>query len=66
PVISDLTIAIQILGKMRGTICASVDASQEDIENIVKESPIFDKYIKDKTVKKVIYVKGKIINYVVA
>jgi leucyl-tRNA synthetase len=65
PIVSELTIAVQVLGKMRGTIAVPVAANQDDIENHVKNSPIFDKYIKDMTVKKVIYVKGKIINYVV-
>ncbi len=65
PIVSGLTLAVQVLGKMRGTISAPVDATQNDIENIVKQSIIFDKYLKDTTIKKVIYVKGKIINYVV-
>lgn len=66
PVISDLTIAVQVLGKMRGTISAPVGVNQNHIEDIVKKSSIFDKYLKDKIIKKVIYVEGKIINYVVA
>jgi leucyl-tRNA synthetase len=66
PVISDLTIAVQILGKMRGTVSAPVGVNQNHIEDIVKKSSIFDKYLKDKIVKKVIYVEGRIINYVVA
>jgi len=65
PIISELTIAVQILGKMRGTVTVKADATQDDVEKAVQETSIFDKYIKDKTIKKVIYVTGKIINYVV-
>lgn len=65
PKISEWTIAVQILGKMRGTVSVPAASNQNDVENIVKNSPIYDKYIQGKEIKKTIYVAGKIINYVI-
>lgn len=65
PILADWTIAVQILGKMRGTVSVPVDADQATVEKIVQESPIYPKYIQDKQIKKVIYVKAKIMNYIV-
>lgn len=64
-VISEITIAVQVLGKMRGTVSVVFGASQNDVESAVKNSQIYDKYINGFDIKKIIYVKDKIINYVI-
>jgi leucyl-tRNA synthetase len=62
----DYTIAVQILGKMRGTLKVPMSFTQTDIEKLMKNTDIYDKYIAHKKLKKVIFVHGKIINYVVS
>ncbi|MGZ6255097.1 MAG: leucine--tRNA ligase [Candidatus Chromulinivorax sp.] len=58
-----MTIAIQVNGKMRGTIEASVDALQEDIELAAKIQ--IEKWIEGKQIKKTIYIQGKMISFVI-
>jgi leucyl-tRNA synthetase len=60
-----ITIAVQVLGKTRGTIEMDTDTSQEQVESAAKEVPTVQSQLSGKTIKKVIYVKGKIINFVV-
>jgi len=60
----EITIAVQINGKVRDTITISVGASEEDVVTLAKKSERVNKYLKKKT-KKVIFVKDKIINFVV-
>ncbi len=62
---SSVTLAIQINGKVRGTVVAPVDAQQEAIIALVQKQPLFDTYLKDKEIKKIIYVSGKLISFVV-
>jgi leucyl-tRNA synthetase len=59
-----ITIGVQVNGKMRGTICISKDAEQEEALQAANS----DEKIKSRITwepKKVIYVKGKILNIVV-
>lgn len=59
-----VTIGVQVNGKMRGTICISKDAEQ----NEALQAANSDEKIKSRITsepKKVIYVKGKILNIVV-
>ena len=54
-------IPIQIMGKLKGRIEISLDESQDDIiKRIIEQT----EYLKDVNIKKVIYVKGKIINII--
>jgi leucyl-tRNA synthetase len=61
----EITIVIQILGKTRGTIQVPTSASKDDIERLAKESPIAQKHIEGKEIKKTIVVPGKLVNFVV-
>lgn len=56
---------VSINGKVRTQIDISLDASQSDIESILQSNEIVQKWLEGKTPKKVIYVKGKMINVVV-
>jgi len=56
-------IAIQVNGKMRGTIQVHVDMSQPDIEKLAREQ--VEKWIEDKELIKIIYVKHKMMSFVI-
>ncbi|MCF7836079.1 MAG: leucine--tRNA ligase, partial [Candidatus Marinimicrobia bacterium] len=58
-------LVVQINGKLRGSVVVAKNISQEEAEKIVIESGDFDKYIKDKEPKKIIFVGNKLINLVV-
>ena len=61
-----LTLAVQINGKLRGTIEVAADASRESIEAMAKDEPNTAKYLEGLTIRKVIIVPGKIVNIVAA
>jgi leucyl-tRNA synthetase len=60
-----MTIAVQVNGKLRGTISVSADASEEDIKKAAKAEPGVAKYLETGAPKKVIYVKNKLVSFVV-
>ncbi|MFE4105921.1 leucine--tRNA ligase [Almyronema epifaneia] len=62
----EITLVIQIKGKTRGTIPVPADASKADLERYARESAIAQRYLEGQTVKKVIVVPGKLVNFVVA
>ncbi len=56
---------ISINGKMRTTITLSLDIQQSEVEKIVLDNEVVKKWIEDKPIKKIIFVKNKMINVVV-
>jgi leucyl-tRNA synthetase len=56
---------VSINGKVRTQIDISLQASQEEVEQIVKEHEVIRKWLEGKQPKKVIYVKGRMVNVVV-
>ena len=56
---------ISVNGKMRTTINISLDATEDDVRKTVLENEVMKKWIEDKPIKKLIYVKGKMINIVI-
>ncbi len=64
----EVTIVVQINGKVRETLQMQQATSkkQEEVEEKAKESEKIRKYLQGKTVKKVIFVGGKIINFVLS
>lgn len=64
-VADEVTVAVQILGKLRGTLLVPANSNQEHIESEVQKLALYEKYLEGQTIKKVIYVPNKIINYVV-
>jgi leucyl-tRNA synthetase len=60
-----VTLAVQVNGKLRGTIDVAVSASRQDIERIALAEPKVADFIGGATPKKVIVVPGKIVNIVV-
>jgi leucyl-tRNA synthetase len=63
-----VTLAIQVNGKLRGTIELSPDQSTDEgsVMDMVMEQEVVKKYIEGKTVCKHIFVSGKLVNLVVS
>jgi leucyl-tRNA synthetase len=60
-----VTLAVQVNGKLRGTIEVPVSASREEIERMALAEPKVADFIGGVTPKKVIVVPGKIVNVVI-
>lgn len=64
-VADEITLVIQIMGKTRGTIAVPANSDKAALEQYARESEVAQRYIEGKTVKKVIVVPGKLVNFVV-
>ena len=58
-------IGVQVTGKVRGAITLAVDADEETARQAALAEERVRAQVEGKTVKKFIYVKGKIINFIV-
>lgn len=56
---------ISVNGKLRTTINIALDAAQVEVEQIVLSNDVIQKWMEGKPHKKIIYVKGKMVNVVV-
>lgn len=64
-VVDDIvTIAVQVNGKMRGTITVSPEAPEADVLEAAHSNEAIEKYLTG-DIRKVIYVPGKILNLIV-
>lgn len=63
-IVDTVKIGVQVNGKLRGTIEIRLDSTEEEAMNKAKEIPTVLNAIGDNTVRKVIYIKGKILNIV--
>ena len=61
----EIEIIIQINGKLRGKLNIDVDSKQKELESMVMSNDKIIKFLDGKSVKKFIYVKGKLINVVI-
>jgi leucyl-tRNA synthetase len=59
-----VTLAVQVNGKLRGTIEVAPDAPRETVEAAALAEPGVARFLADATVRKVIVVPGKIVNIV--
>jgi leucyl-tRNA synthetase len=57
-------IVIQLNGKKRGIITCEANIDENIIINLIKSDKQFTNYFKDKTIKKTIYVKDRLINLI--
>ena len=57
-------IIIQVNGKVRKKIEVSADILQEELEVEALESAEIIKHVGDRSIKKIIYIKGKLVNIV--
>ena len=60
-----IKIVIQVNGKVRGELEVSSDISEKEVVSMAKSLPSIVQWISGKEVKKTIYVKGRLINFVV-
>ena len=58
-------IIIQINGKLRGKIVVDINDDEKKIKAMILDDDKLKTYIIDQEVKKVIYIKGKLVNYVI-
>jgi leucyl-tRNA synthetase len=59
------TYPVAINGKTRTTVTLSLEVTQNEVEAIVAQDPVVQKWLEGKSPRKVIYVKNKMINVVV-
>ena len=55
----------QVNGKLRGTVGVPKDISQEDAEATARSQPAVLKFLDGMSVKKVVFVPGRILNFIV-
>ncbi|MFA6376622.1 MAG: leucine--tRNA ligase [Candidatus Paceibacterota bacterium] len=60
-----IELIVQINGKMRDKISVPAGVEEEDVVKLAKSSPLVRQWIDNKPVKKAVYVKGRLINFVV-
>jgi len=61
-----VSVAVQINGKVRAQISIAHDALEDTVRKIAETDPKIRGWLEGKTVKKLIYVKGRLVNFVVA
>jgi len=62
---SQITLAVQILGKTRGTLDIETDSDQATVEALARELPFVQKYFSENgEPKKIIFVKNRILNFI--
>ena len=61
-----LTLAVQVNGKLRGTIEVSPEAPREAVEAAALAEPAVAKFLEGQTIRKVVVVPGKVVNIVIA
>ncbi len=61
-----VTIAVQINGKLRETLNVNTSIEKEEILALAKDSPKIKSYLEGKTIKKEIYVPGRLLNIVIS
>jgi len=60
----EISIAIQVNGKVREVITVSPSSSDEEIQKLALEQKMVVKWLGDQEIKKIIVVKGKLVNIV--
>ena len=63
--VETVTIAVQIGGKLRGTVLVPVGASEDEVLAVALGDENVQRSLDGKTVVKRIYVPGRIVNFVV-
>ena len=61
-----MEVVVQVNGKLRGKITVAKNASQADVLNAAKMESTVIGHLSGKTLRKEIYVPGKLVNFVVA
>ena len=58
-------IVIQVNGKKRGNILININNTEDDIVKNIKDMKLIDKYLENKKISKTIYVKQRLINFII-
>ena len=58
-------IIVQINGKLRGRVIVNTDDIESQVDKVVKNDKKINQYFTNKKILKIIFVKDKLINYVV-
>ena len=61
----NVEIAIQINGKLRGTITVETDIDKNSVEKIARAEKNIARYLDTAMVKRVVYVPNRLVNFVV-
>ncbi len=61
----EVTLIVQVNGKLRGTLVIKPDLDQAQVENLVKQEQHFKPYLENQLIKKTVFVVNKLINFVV-
>ena len=64
-VVDKIQLAVQVNGKLKDTFLISKDAEEKEAVTKAKTLPKVIKALKEKNIKKIIYRKGRILNFVV-
>jgi len=59
-----IEIAVQVMGKLRGTISIEREATQDDVLAQAKANPNVARHLEGKTIIKEIFVPGRLVNFV--
>jgi leucyl-tRNA synthetase len=60
----EVTIIVQVSGKLRGRVTVPAGSDQEAVEALAKAEPNVRRHIEGKTIRKAVFVKDKMINLV--
>lgn len=60
-----ISIAVQVNGKLRGEVVVSFDASQEVVQAAARANTTISAHLLNKEVRKIIYIPGRILNFVI-
>ncbi len=65
--VDQINMVVQVNGKHRGTLTIDSELSSQksEVTRLIKENEEISKWIKNETIKKVVFVPGKIINFVI-
>ena len=63
-IMDKVEIAIQFNGQLKGRMSVANDAKRSEVEEQLKAMPEFTTWLADRTVRKIIYVPGRIVNVV--
>ncbi|WP_338430818.1 leucine--tRNA ligase [Synechococcus elongatus] len=65
-VVDEIPLVIQVMGKTRGTIMVPAAADREQLQQLAEQSEVGQRWLTGQTIRKVIVVPGKLVNFVIA
>ena len=61
-----ITLVVQVNGRLRDRLEAPASISESDVKEMALSSPRVQLHTQNKTIKKLVYVPGRLVNVVVA